>query len=185
MGAVEVTEVSEEGAVLDLKVVNKSPGMVLILDGEELVGAKQNRIVNTTILIAEDTTMVIPVSCVEQGRWSYDSPRFASREPILPNRIRAQKAQQVQYSLRQSREFRANQGAIEGETGGRLAAESRGRERRFHSQSREGRKGKKMFVFSKSRGGRTKKQKISPYRSMGVVRLSVETGKPCNEWVRR
>jgi hypothetical protein len=48
----------------------------------------------------------------EQGRWSYDSPRFASRERILPNRIRAQKAQQVQFSLRQSREFRANQGAI-------------------------------------------------------------------------
>jgi hypothetical protein len=47
-----------------------------------------------------------------QGRWSYDSARFASRERILPNRIRAQKAQQVEYSLRQSREFRSDQGAI-------------------------------------------------------------------------
>jgi hypothetical protein len=111
-GLIEVTEVSEGGHVPDLKVVNKSPRMVLILDGEELVGAKQNRIVNTTILVAAYSTLVIPVSCVEQGRWSYDSPRFASRERILPNRIRAQKAQQVQFSLRQSREFRANQGAI-------------------------------------------------------------------------
>ena len=50
--------------------VNKSDRMVLILDGEELVGIKQNRIVNTTILIAANTTTVIPVSCVEQGRWS-------------------------------------------------------------------------------------------------------------------
>jgi len=111
-GLMEVTEVSEGGHVPDLKVVNKSPRMVLILDGEELVGAKQNRIVNTTILMAAHSTLVIPVSCVEQGRWSYDSARFSSRERILPNRIRAQKAQQVQYSLRQSREFRANQGAI-------------------------------------------------------------------------
>jgi hypothetical protein len=50
-GLVEVVEVSEEGSVPELKVTNRSPEMVLILDGEELVGAKQNRIVNTTILI--------------------------------------------------------------------------------------------------------------------------------------
>jgi hypothetical protein len=35
--------------VPDLRVVNRAGKMVLILDGEELVGAKQNRIVNTTI----------------------------------------------------------------------------------------------------------------------------------------
>ena len=63
-GLVEVTEVSEGGHVPDLKVVNKSPRMVLILDGEELVGAKQNRIVNTTILVAAYSTLVIPVSGV-------------------------------------------------------------------------------------------------------------------------
>jgi len=75
-GWVEVVEVSEEGSVPELRITNKSPKMVLLLDGEELVGAKQNRIVNTTILIQGNTTMVIPVSCVEQGRWSYHSPPF-------------------------------------------------------------------------------------------------------------
>jgi hypothetical protein len=69
-GLVEVTEVDNQGTVPNLKVHNKSPRMVLILDGEELVGAKQNRIVNTTILVAGNATVVIPVSCVEQGRWA-------------------------------------------------------------------------------------------------------------------
>ena len=79
-GLIEVVEVDREGAVPELKVINKSPQMVLILDGEELVGAKQNRIVNTTILIQGNSTLTISVSCVEQGRWSYDTPRFSSKK---------------------------------------------------------------------------------------------------------
>lgn len=67
-GSIEVEEVDNSGSVPELKVINNSPQMVLILDGEELVGAKQNRIINTTILIQGKSTTVIPVSCVEQGR---------------------------------------------------------------------------------------------------------------------
>ena len=44
-----VKEVDEGGSVPELKVINKAKVSVL-LDGEELVGAKQNRVVNTTIL---------------------------------------------------------------------------------------------------------------------------------------
>jgi hypothetical protein len=111
-GVIEVTEVNDHGAVPDLKVHNKSPKMVLILDGEELVGAKQNRIVNTTILIAANATVVIPVSCVEQGRWSYNTPRFYSEERIMPSRMRAMKAEQVQNSIRSRGEYQADQSAI-------------------------------------------------------------------------
>lgn len=39
---------------------------VLILDGEEILGAKQNRMVNATILIAAHTKVKVPVSCVER-----------------------------------------------------------------------------------------------------------------------
>ena len=108
----EVAEVSSGGAVPELKVSNKSPEMILILDGEELVGAKQNRIVNTTILVQGKTTVVIPVSCVEHGRWSYDSPRFHSQERMMSSNLRAMKSEQVNYSVRDSGEFRADQGAI-------------------------------------------------------------------------
>ena len=111
-GSLEVTEVNEEGAVPELKVQNKSSKMVLILDGEELVGAKQNRIVNTTVLVAGSTTMVIPVSCVEQGRWSYKGPRFQSEERIMSSSLRSKKAKQVNYSVRMSGEFHADQGEI-------------------------------------------------------------------------
>ena len=111
-GLIEVTEVSQGGAVPELKVVNKSPRMVLILDGEELVGAKQNRIVNTTILIQAKSTTVIPVSCVEQGRWHYRSPSFSSEERIMSPALRAMKAEHVSRSVRQSGTFRSDQGRI-------------------------------------------------------------------------
>ena len=63
-----ITEVDESGTVPERKVENRSEKNLLILDGEELVGAKQNRIVNVTILIAAHATLTIPVTCVEQGR---------------------------------------------------------------------------------------------------------------------
>lgn len=111
-GVIEVTEVNDHGAVPNLKVHNKSPKMVLILDGEELVGAKQNRIVNTTILVAGNATVVIPVSCVEQGRWAYNTPQFYSQERIMPSRMRARKSEQIQRSVRAHGEYQADQSAI-------------------------------------------------------------------------
>jgi len=109
---IEVMEKDEAGSVPELKVENKSPKMILILDGEELVGAKQNRIVNTTILIQRKSTTVIPVSCVEQGRWSYESPSFRSKERLMSAQLRGLKAEQVHRSIRTSDSFRSDQSEI-------------------------------------------------------------------------
>jgi hypothetical protein len=109
---IEVVEVSEGGSVPQLKVVNKSVKMVLILDGEELVGAKQNRIVNTTILVDRNTTLVIPVSCVEHGRWSYNTSKFHSQNRMMSSNLRNIKCEHVNYSVRSTGEFRSDQGAI-------------------------------------------------------------------------
>jgi hypothetical protein len=109
---IEVMEVSQGGSVPELKVLNKSDRMVLILDGEELVGAKQNRIVNTTILVAGNTTTVIPVSCVEQGRWACRSDKFFSENRIMASKLRARKADQVKQSLKNLGNFSSDQGAI-------------------------------------------------------------------------
>lgn len=111
-GAVEVTEVSQGGSVPDLKLLNKSANKLLVVDGEELVGAKQNRILNATFLIASNTEVIIPVSCVEQGRWSYRSSKFASGEKVMPPSMRREHQKVVAMSLNEGVGYRSNQGMI-------------------------------------------------------------------------
>lgn len=93
-GSLTVTEVSEGGSVPFLKAVNRGPWPVLIFDGEELVGAKQNRILNATILVGVGETM-LPVSCVEAGRWSPRSASFASGDYVTHAGLRGKKQQHV------------------------------------------------------------------------------------------
>jgi hypothetical protein len=49
---------------------NQSEYPVLMLDGEEIVGSMQNRIVTDSILIPARSTSDLPVVCAEQGRWN-------------------------------------------------------------------------------------------------------------------
>ena len=56
--ALAISELTEGGSVPELKVVNKSDQNVLLMDGEELVGAKQNRVLNSTILIGPKSETV-------------------------------------------------------------------------------------------------------------------------------
>ena len=107
-----IQEVSKEASVPELKVINQADKPVLFLDGEELAGAKQNRVLNTTILVKEKSKLVIPVSCTEQGRRSYMTDEFFDSENILSNKIRGRKAVFVSDSLEQGENFRSNQGAI-------------------------------------------------------------------------
>jgi ARG and Rhodanese-Phosphatase-superfamily-associated Protein domain len=98
-GHAKVTEVSESGHVPELRVVNDGGSSVLIVDGEELVGAKQNRVLNTTVLVAAGSQLTIPVSCVEQGRWQRRGERFAPGNASLYASLRARKAARVSESL--------------------------------------------------------------------------------------
>ena len=73
-------EVSEGGHVPETEeIVNEGELSVLLLDGEELLGAKQNRVLNLTILVPAHQTCVVPVSCVESGRWHHVSGRLRCR----------------------------------------------------------------------------------------------------------
>lgn len=111
-GLAEVSEVSSSGSVNYLKFTNRADIGVLLLDGEELVGAKQNRVLNLTIFAPAKQTINIPVSCVEQGRWSYRSQRFDASPQVLSPDIRARKQRQVLYKRDATGEPLADQGAI-------------------------------------------------------------------------
>ena len=111
-GTVTVEEVSEAGSVPDLSVENKGDLRVLFLEGEELVGAKQNRILNTSVLIAAHTKSKIPVSCVEAGRWGYKSRHFGSGGTHSPSKLRRVLRASVSKSVRAKRGHRSDQGEV-------------------------------------------------------------------------
>jgi len=108
----EVREINEAGSVNHLLVINSSEQHVFLMDGDILTGAKQNRVVNTSILLAPASKTVIPVSCVEQGRWSRTSDTFSTAGFTAPTSLRASKSEQVRASLRRNEGHKADQGAI-------------------------------------------------------------------------
>jgi hypothetical protein len=97
-GRLRVEEVGEGGAVPLLRTHNQGPWPVLGFDGEELVGAKQNRILNATVLLGVGER-IIPVSCVEQGRWSRRSAAFTPGKWASHPELRRQKEAQVRSNL--------------------------------------------------------------------------------------
>jgi len=107
-----VEEVSEGGSVPELRLVNRSEKVLLVPDGTELVGAKQNRIVNATLLIPPYSTTKIPVSCVEQGRWGYRTRGFQSSPHHAAHRLRKEMLMHQKMSLKGNRGYESDQGKI-------------------------------------------------------------------------
>ena len=118
-GTLTITEVSEGGSVPELLAVNQGQQMLLLLDGEELVGAKQNRILNTTLPAQSKTR--IPVSCVEQGRWRHVSHEFAPGS-YSPAKLRARKSRDVSRNLATVGEARSDQGGVWEEVAANMCA---------------------------------------------------------------
>ena len=106
---IEIREINDGGSVQNLKVINRSRSKVLILDGEELVGAKQNRISNASFIIPEESEKVIPVACIEEGRWRYSSQSFNSTDSMYAAFGRRAKLQDTTSILRVKREFKSDQ----------------------------------------------------------------------------
>lgn len=114
-GGLEVTEINEGGSVPTLKVTNNRGELVFLMAGEQLVGAKQNRVLNASILVPAETELPIPVSCVEQGRWGYRSAKFGSSGTMSHGTLRKMMSTQVFDSYASDGRPSSRQGAVWGE----------------------------------------------------------------------
>lgn len=130
--SLEITETSASGTVPFLLAKNFGEKPVVILEGEEIIGLKQNRILNTTVVIKAKSETKIPVSCCESGRWRYRYPYTTSgtfvsssnskeNEPVLPEidsnsiapaLLRASKIDQVTKHLREDKNYYSNQSEV-------------------------------------------------------------------------
>ena len=108
----KISEISEGGSVPELLLDNSGSERILILDGEELIGAKQNRVSNLTILADAMSKTVIPVSCVEQGRWSYRSENFGVSDRAHFARGRSMKHMALSENMKATGTHGANQSMV-------------------------------------------------------------------------
>jgi hypothetical protein len=120
-----IEEVSPQGSVTDVKVINENDRPVLVVEGELLVGAKQNRTIHTTILVGPRMETVIPVACVEPGRWSRTHlGRFGVSGFYTHSKLRSDKLRHVASARRAagagsdaSQAFAVDQAAVWEEVG--------------------------------------------------------------------
>lgn len=87
---IEIIEEGDEGQVESLIVKNVGPKPVLLLAGELLLGGKQDRVVAKDTIVPPDKEVVVPVYCVEPGRWSGSSHKFSYGDTTVPIRVREQ-----------------------------------------------------------------------------------------------
>jgi hypothetical protein len=107
-----VTEITEGGSVPTLKVSNKQDILVFLMAGEQLIGAKQNRVLNTSLLVPAQSELPIPVSCVEAGRWAYRGKHFASPGTASHGKLRKLMSKQVTDNYKKGAGAYSNQGEV-------------------------------------------------------------------------
>jgi hypothetical protein len=108
----EICEVTEGGSVNTLRVINKSDSMVFLMAGEHLVGAKQNRVLNTSLMVGRRTVLTVPVSCVEAGRWAYRTAKFASGGSMAHGALRMHMSRTVKEGYERHGQPASNQGGV-------------------------------------------------------------------------
>lgn len=100
-GTLKITEIGA-GTVPELLAINRADTAVLVLDGEQLIGARQNRMTNRSLLLPAASETRIPVSCMEQGRWHFVSHEFAPSQQHSPAGVRRQaRESEAEYAERE------------------------------------------------------------------------------------
>jgi len=107
-----ITETSESGAVPELALSNRSKRALFVLDGEQVIGVKQNRTFNLSMLLPPESNTVVPVSCLESGRWSKRHGAVRAAEHVHFAKGRANKLRSVSESLISVGSYRSDQGRV-------------------------------------------------------------------------
>jgi len=108
-GVLTIQEVGD-GQVPLLQAMNRALGPILLLDGEQLIGAKQNRMTNRSIILPPESVTKIPVSCMEHGRWHFVGDEFAAAPQHAPSKVRRKARETEARSARRDREAKARGG---------------------------------------------------------------------------
>ena len=91
---VSIEEIGLDGHVEEVNVKNYSKDFLFVADGEAIVGAKQNRIAERSVVVPPYFSQRIPVKCVEQYRWGYkEGIEFAKSDFVLHPKAREEKAE--------------------------------------------------------------------------------------------
>jgi hypothetical protein len=111
-GLLSISEM-DGGNVPQVAAVNSAELPILLLDGEHIEGAMQNRVLNSTVLIAAHQKTILPVSCVESGRWHQEEgATFAPSENIAYSRLRSKNAASAVMSARFDESRTVDQGEV-------------------------------------------------------------------------
>ena len=111
-GKFTISEVSGAGSVPHLLATNNLDIPVLLMEGEEVIGGKQNRILNTTVLVAAHAKVTLPVSCVERGRWNHASTTHTHSGRIIDKEIRFHKIADMAANPQARRQHRSDQNLV-------------------------------------------------------------------------
>lgn len=136
----QIDEVNDSGSVPHVRVTNNGDTAVLFVFGEEIRGAKQNRVANASFLVAAKSETVIDVSCVEAGRWSREGrAQFNLSEDLLAPSLRRKMADRVSNSRTRGGGFHADQGEVWEDIGDRIAFSGAASDTGAYSDYRESR----------------------------------------------
>ncbi len=115
---VRLVELQERPSVNELVLENPTDLPVLLYEGEEVLGAQQNRIFEVSVLVPAHSKLTVPVSCVEAGRWQASrradecAPAPQAAYPELRRMKAARKTARLGERLIARHEARADQGEV-------------------------------------------------------------------------
>jgi len=118
-GALAIAELETGATVPHVGVENRGAVAVLVLFGEQIQGARQDRTVNASFLIPPRARIDIDVSCTEAGRWSGRSA-FGGTSEVIAHAIRRKMAKAVSASRKRGLRFAADQSEVWDEVDQRL-----------------------------------------------------------------